>query len=208
MTNDRSLIISRDHYLGIAITGPGLDLRAQAMAVKAGFITHVEQRAVVLPPGIGGDETDRRTRRALRLLYLGGYAVTLDATLKDVRTPIMPMPSLSPATAALTNAIRVLRVMPHPADTAALLNAVRIGPLARTVQLVDVAVAHADAVDDPEAARDARLFLRAASVHLVVAEAALSQGTSVLKAHARRQAAASPTAHPVEPTALDSRRRR
>lgn len=213
MTDDQSILISRDHHLGIAVTGPGLDLRARSLAAKAGFVTHPEQHAMVLPPRTDPDEAQHRAGRVLGLLYFDGYAVTLDTTLENVRSPVA-LPDLGPVTMGLVDAVDALRVMPHPTDVGALLDLVRAGPLPRIAQLLDIASTRTSALVTAQADRDARVTLQEAAKHLAVAQEALTDAAALFQSHApdvqRRRAVTGPRpAQPAPaPTPIDSRRRR
>lgn len=203
---DKPVLVSRDHHLGIAVTGPGLDLPARHHARKAGFVPHHEQDAMVLPPRTSPDDAERRAARVVDLLYFDGYSVTLDTTLVHVRPPTA-LPDLGQAAMALHDAADVLRVMPHPVDAAALLDAFRTGPLAHAAALLDAAVPRADAIEAPYAARDARQSLHDAAEHLAAAEAAVQEAAEVLRANP--PAARPRTAHPHRvsaPTSLPQHR--
>ncbi|WP_345673468.1 hypothetical protein [Yinghuangia aomiensis] len=191
---DKPILVSRNHHLGIAVTGPGLNAQARQLAEKAGFVTHREQDAMVLPDRVPPEHVRRTTRDLVRRLYAAGFPVTVDATLPGIPTPV-PRVDLGPATAALHDALGVLNVSPHPLDTAAILDEVRTGPLAALGALLDAAVARADTLDDPEHVREARVRLHQVAESVADAETVLMDATAVLRAHPPASPFPSPPRH-------------
>jgi hypothetical protein len=212
---NKPILVSRTRYLGIAVTGPGLNAQARQLAEKAGFVLHREQDAMVLPDSVPPEDVRRTTRDLVRRLYTAGFPVTVDATLPGIPAPV-PRVDLGPATAALHQALGVLNVSPHPLDTAAIVDEVRAGPLAALGALLDAAVARADALDDPERVREARGRLYQAAESVADAAAILMDATAVLRAHPPtspfpslpRHRNPAPPAPPVPPTAPHPPRRR
>lgn len=209
---DKPILVSRDHHLGIAATGPGLNAQARQLAEKAGFVPHREQGAMVLPDRLPPEHVRHTTRDLVRRLYAAGFPVTVDATLPGIPAPV-PRVGLGPATATLHKALGVLNVSPHPLDTAAILDEVRTGPLAAIGALLDAAVARADTLDDPEHVRAARFLLRQVAESVADAEAGLMDATALLHAHPPASPFPSPPRHrspspPAPPTAPHPPRRR